>query len=156
VPVADTLNAAVWPMVTARFAGCVEIVGGISTVNMAALLVTLEALLLTFTVNCALLSDALVAGVVYEAAVAPLMATPFLLHWYVRGAEPVAVTENVAACPAATVLLTGCEVIAGATMAEVTVSDAVLLVRLELLSVTTTVNCAPLSELVVAGVKYDA
>ena len=38
--------------------------GGTFTVNVAALLVTLETLLVTVTVNCALLSEAAVAGVV--------------------------------------------------------------------------------------------
>ena len=50
------------------------------TVSIAALLVALPALLLTATVNFALLSVDVSAGVVYVAEVAPLIAAPFLLH----------------------------------------------------------------------------
>jgi hypothetical protein len=48
---------------------------------VAALLVMLPILLLTVTVNCAPLSDDIVAGVVYIEEVAPLIAVPFLFHW---------------------------------------------------------------------------
>src|SRR5579863_3608200 len=47
------------------------------TVRVAALLLALPALLLTATVNYALLSVVVSAGVVYEEDVAPLMAPPF-------------------------------------------------------------------------------
>jgi hypothetical protein len=50
------------------------------TVSIAMLLVALPALLLTTTVNCALLSAVVSAGVVYVDEVAPLIATPFFLH----------------------------------------------------------------------------
>ena len=50
------------------------------TVRIAALLVALPALLLTATVNCALLSEVVSAGVVYEDDVAPLIAVPFFFH----------------------------------------------------------------------------
>ena len=50
------------------------------TVSVAALLVTLPALLLTDTVNLALLFAAVSAGVVYVDDVAPLIAAPFMLH----------------------------------------------------------------------------
>src|SRR5580704_12454256 len=50
------------------------------TERVAALLVALPAALLTATVNCALLSVVVSAGVVYVADVAPLIAAPFLLH----------------------------------------------------------------------------
>ena len=73
-----------------------------------------------------------------------------------KGDVPAAVTENVAVCPAVTVLLAGCAVMEGAMAELVTLRIALLLVRLELLSVTTTANGVPLSELVVAGVTYDA
>jgi hypothetical protein len=65
------------------------------------------------------------------------------------GEVPVAVKENEAVCPAVTVWLAGCVVISGATF---TVSDTTLLVTLPAVLLTTTVNCAPLSELVVAPV----
>ena len=51
------------------------------TVRIAALLVALPAVLLTATVNCALLSAVVSAGVVYVDDIALLIATPFLLHW---------------------------------------------------------------------------
>jgi hypothetical protein len=60
-----------------------------------------------------------VAGVVYDADAAPLMLALFFCHWYVSGAVPLAVTLNVAVWPAATVLLAGCDVIAGATGLDV-------------------------------------
>lgn len=50
------------------------------TVNVAALLVTLPAPLLTVAVNCALLSPLVSAGVVYVDEIAPLIGVPFLLH----------------------------------------------------------------------------
>jgi hypothetical protein len=61
-------------------AGCVVIVGGVLTVKVALLLVTLPPLLLTTTENRLPLSAAVVAGVVYEALVAPVMFTPFFRH----------------------------------------------------------------------------
>jgi hypothetical protein len=45
--------------------------------------------------------------VVYEELVAPEMFTPFLRHWYCKGAVPVAVTLKVAVCPSLTVLFAG-------------------------------------------------
>ena len=51
------------------------------TVSGAALLVMLATLFVTVTVNCAPLSEVVVAGVVYKGDVAPLIAAPFLLHW---------------------------------------------------------------------------
>jgi len=68
------------------------------------------------------------------------------------GAVPVAATENVAVWPAVTVWLAGCVVIDGATEAVVTVRMAALLVALPAALFTTTVNCVPLSELIVTGV----
>src|SRR5439155_142078 len=51
------------------------------TVSIALLLVTLPALLLTTTEKRLPLSAAVVAGVVYEELVAPVIFTPFLRHW---------------------------------------------------------------------------
>ena len=65
---------------------------------------------------------------------------------------PVAATLKVAVWPAVTVWLAGCVVIEGATGAGFTESVAALLVALPALLLTTTVNSAPLSELVVAAV----
>jgi len=67
VPVAATLKEAVWPAVTVWFAGSVVIEGATAaalTVRVPALLVTLPAVLLIMTVNCAPLSELVVAGVV--------------------------------------------------------------------------------------------
>ena len=71
-----------------------------------------------------------------------------------RGAVPFAVTVYVAVWPAVTVWLAGCVVMDGATGVAVTVRVAALLVTFPELSVTTTLNCAPLSEDVAAGVVY--
>jgi len=122
------------------------------TVSVAALLVTLPAPFETVTVNCVPLSADVVAGVVYEADVAPLMAAPPFFHWYVSVAVPVAVTENVAVCPVNTLLLAGCAVIEGAAF---TVNVAPLLVTFPEVPVTVTVKTAPLSDAVVAGVVYE-
>jgi hypothetical protein len=124
------------------------------TVSTAALLVALPALLLTATVNCALLSVVVSAGVVYVAAVAPLIAAPFLLHWKVIGEVPLAATLNDAVFPASTDWLAGCVVMAGAIVALVTVKVAALLVALPALLLTATVNFALLSVMVSAGVVY--
>jgi hypothetical protein len=67
VPDATTENEAVFPATTDWLAGCVVIAGattGVVTVKTAALLVALPAVLLTKTVNCALLSAVVSAGVV--------------------------------------------------------------------------------------------
>ena len=58
-----------------------------------------------------------------------------------------------AVCPANTVLLAGCDVMAGGAL---TVSVAPLLVTLPEAPVTVTVNTAPLSEANVAEVVYEA
>ena len=63
-----------------------------------------------------------------------------------------AATLKEAVCPAVTVWLAGWVVIEGATGAAFTVRLAALLVTLPAVLLTTTVNSAPLSELVVAGV----
>jgi hypothetical protein len=65
---------------------------------------------------------------------------------------PVAVTLNVAVCPAVTVWLAGCVVIDGAVVAEFTVRVALLLVTLPPALLTTTEKVDPLSAVVVAGV----
>ena len=67
---------------------------------------------------------------------------------------PAAATVNVAVRPAVTAWLAGCVVMDGATGVAVTVRVAALLVTFPELSVTTTVNCAALSEDDVAGVVY--
>jgi hypothetical protein len=68
VPVAVTEKAAVCPAFTVKLAGCVVIDGATAaapaTLSVAVLLVALPALLLTTTLNSALLSEAVVGGVV--------------------------------------------------------------------------------------------
>jgi hypothetical protein len=59
---------------------------------------------------------------------------------------------NAAVCPAVTVWLVGCVVMAGATAAVFTVSVTALLVFVPTELLTTTSNVDPLSEVVVAGV----
>jgi len=66
---------------------------------------------------------------------------------------PLAVTLNVAICPAVTVWLAGCDVIEGATAGALKVRVALLLlVALPAELVTTTEKVDPLSVVVVAGV----
>jgi hypothetical protein len=67
---------------------------------------------------------------------------------------PVAAAVNVPVWPAMTAWLAGCVEMDGATGATVTVRVAALLVTFPELSVTTTVNNAPLSEDAVGGVVY--
>jgi hypothetical protein len=69
---------------------------------------------------------------------------------------PLAATLKEAAFPERIVWLTGCVVIAGATVALVTVSTAALLVALPALLFTATLNCSLLAEVVSAGVVYVA
>jgi hypothetical protein len=76
VPLLDTFTLPKLTDEVLEFSKSVDAV----TVSTAALLVALPAPLLTATVNFALLSVVVSAGVVYAAEVAPLMATPFLLH----------------------------------------------------------------------------
>jgi hypothetical protein len=67
VPVATTVNVAVCPAVTVRFAGCAVIVGATGaafTVSAAALLVADPAVLLTTTSKVEPLSEVVVADVV--------------------------------------------------------------------------------------------
>jgi len=83
VPVALTVNVAVCPAVTVWLAGCVVIDGATAaafTVKVALLLVALPAELLTTTEKVDPLSAVVVAGVVYELDVAPVMLVPFLRH----------------------------------------------------------------------------
>ena len=72
--------------------------------------------------------------------------TPFLRHWYDRGAVPFAKTVKVAACPTVTGTLCGPLVIVGAN-AEPTVRIAYLLVVDKPPVVTTTEKTLPLQPL---------
>ena len=123
--------------------------GGRFTVKIAAPLLTVPTVSVTVTVNTAPLSEATVAGVMYDDAVAPLIAVPFFFHWYVIAPLPVAATLKVAVCPRVTARLAGC---VERTGGKLTVRTAAALVTLETLFVTFTVNCAALSAEVVAAV----
>ena len=70
------------------------------------------------------------------------------------GAVPVLATKKLADCPAVTDWASGCEVIDGATTGGLTGKGAALLVMVPALLLTTAVNCAPLSAVVVTGVEY--
>jgi hypothetical protein len=58
------VKVAICPAVTVWLAGCVVIVGGTKTDNVAAALATLPIELLTTTENCSPSSEALAVGVV--------------------------------------------------------------------------------------------
>ena len=83
MPLAVTLKLAVCPAVTVWPAGC-EVIDGATaagfTVKVALLLVTLPAELVTTTEKVDPLSVVVVAGVVYELEVAPVIFVPFFLH----------------------------------------------------------------------------
>ncbi len=83
-----------------------SIAAQVTTVNTAALLVTLPAALVTTARYWAVLSPA-VALKVYEAPVAPATFVPLRCHWYVIPL-PVAATANVVDCPGITVCAAGC------------------------------------------------
>jgi hypothetical protein len=83
VPEAITLKVAVCPTITVCGAGCDVIVGACPTaltVKVAVVLVMLPNAFVTCTLNVDPLSAVVVAGVVYDEDVAPLIAAPFLLH----------------------------------------------------------------------------
>ena len=81
--------------------------------RVAGVLVTVPSELLTITSKVAPLSVATVGGVAYTEDVAPTIGVPPLLHWYIGGGFPLALTENVADCPSVTVRFAGCAVIVG-------------------------------------------
>jgi hypothetical protein len=72
------------------------------TVSVAALLVTLPAAFVTVTWKVDPLSDSVVAGVVYVAAVAPPIGIPSFSHWNWRGSDPPTATVKVAEVPTVT------------------------------------------------------
>ena len=83
VPVAVTLKLADCPAVTVWLPGCDVIEGataGALTVRVALLLVALPAELVITTEKLEPLSAVVVAGVVYELEVAPVIFVPFFLH----------------------------------------------------------------------------
>ena len=77
MPVATSVKVAVAGVLTVTFTGCVVIAGATGvglTVNVAGLLVALPAELVTTHSYCVPLLAVVVAGVVYEALVAPPIA----------------------------------------------------------------------------------
>jgi hypothetical protein len=137
--------------------GTVAVGGAVVTVKVAGPLVTVPCAFVTLTVKTEPLSPLTVAGVVYVLEVAPVMATLPSYHWYVKGAEPEAVTLKVAVCPTCTVWFAGWVTISGASGGTVlemaaTVKVAGVLVTEPAALLTVTVNTSPLLVLVVAGV----
>jgi hypothetical protein len=84
VPVAETEKVAAAPAVKVWLAGF-EVIDGATgagfTVSVAAALATDPAALLTVALNASPLFAVVVAAVVYEAALAPEIAAPFIIHW---------------------------------------------------------------------------
>jgi hypothetical protein len=83
LPVTVAVNCCVAPAVTVELIGdtVIPTAAVVETFNVAVLLVTLPALLVTTTANNVRLSDAVVGGVIYVEEFAPLMAVPFFCHW---------------------------------------------------------------------------
>jgi hypothetical protein len=83
LPLTVAVNCCVVPAGTIVLVGYSEITAltPAATFRVPALLVALPALLVTTTVNCARSSELVVAGVVYEEEIAPLIAAPFFRHW---------------------------------------------------------------------------
>ena len=85
---------------------------------------------------------------------APLQPAPPTLQVTAVFEVPVTVAANCWAAPAVTVIVLFGDTVIDTPAAAATLRVAALLVALPALLVTTTVNRAPLSELVVAGVVY--
>jgi len=106
VPETETENEADAPEATVVDEGCDVIVGAVTVggggaiemLSVAALEVTEPAALLTTTVYRPASIVATVSMVNVE-FVAPEIAAPFFCHWYLRVAEPDAVTEKEALSP---------------------------------------------------------
>jgi|SRR5580692_9917519 hypothetical protein len=83
LPVTVGANCCVLPNATVALLGltCTATPAATATLRVAALLVTLPALLLTTTTNNVRLSASVVGGVVYLEEVAPITAVPFFSHW---------------------------------------------------------------------------
>ena len=132
------------------------------TVKLAGLLVTLPAVLLTTHSYRVPLLTPIVAGVMYEAPVAPVIAEyvpapgASCCHWQVGEGAPVAATVKVAVCGEVTVALTGCVVIVGGAAVEETVNVTALLVTLPDALLTTHAYLVPLLDVVVAAVVQEA
>jgi hypothetical protein len=116
------------------------VTAGWFTTNIAGWLVALPALLRAKTLNCDPLSETEVEVIAYVEEVALVIATPFFIHWYANGFDPVAATVKYAGWVANTVSLAGCEVITGGTIAAFTVNNAALLVVDPKVLLTLTVN----------------
>ena len=158
MPVAATVNVAVAGAVTVVLTGCCVKTGlaGVGlTVKAAALLVTLLMEFVTTHLYCVPLLATVVAGVVYEALVAPPIAVKELspgascIHWKLGAGSPEAATVKVAVAGAVTVTLEGWLVMTGPYW---TVRIAALLVVLPPEFVATHSYLVPSLAAVVAGV----
>jgi hypothetical protein len=97
VPVVVTAKVADCPAARLWLTGWPVIDGATAallTVRIAALLIAVPAPLLTVTENCAPLSALVVIAVEKFERFAPMMAAPFLFHWYNNGAVPLDATEK--------------------------------------------------------------
>ena len=83
LPVTVAINCWLAAVATVALLGdtVIVIAVAVATLRVAALLVTLPALLVTTAVNSARLSEDVVGGVVYAEEVAPLITVPFFRHW---------------------------------------------------------------------------
>ena len=77
------------------------------TVRIASLLVTLPASLATTTEKRAPLSAAVTGGVIKDEPVPPAIFRPFFLHWWLKGAVPLAMMVNFAVFSGLTALSAG-------------------------------------------------
>ena len=122
------VNVAVEPTVVVKTDGSTGAVGAVTvdvTASVNGALVMEPPAFETTTSNCAPLSAAVVAAVVYVDVVAPAIATPPRRHWNAIGALPVTTTDKVAVLPATT--LTVCATLSamvGATGLTVSVAAA--------------------------------
>jgi hypothetical protein len=82
LPVTVALNCWLAPVVTVAVFGDIAIAVDVAAVTstVALLLIAVPTELLTTTLNCSRLSEAVRGGVVYDEEFAPLIAIPFFCH----------------------------------------------------------------------------
>jgi hypothetical protein len=163
LPEAAAEKVTLWPIAAKRYCGCAVMNGRVSgglTVTTAALLVALPCEFVATMRYCLPLSDSARTGVVYEAAVAPVMSVQELplgelCHLYVGVGLPEAAATKVAVWPAVRVRWSGWAVMVGTGRTELNVSNAALLVALPCVFVATMRYCLPLSDAASTGVVYE-
>jgi hypothetical protein len=82
LPVTVAVNCWVAPVITVAVFGDIVIAVAVAaaTSSVALLLIAVPSLLLTTTLNCSRLSEAVMGGVVYDEEFAPPIAIPFFCH----------------------------------------------------------------------------